>query len=263
MRKIGISMMDSLQLTNAQFAQTISELGFTALFSGMYAIEKHDDLANQLAKYGVTFENLHAPFGHINDIWLSGEGGDQMLKELIACVDRCHHSAIPYMVVHLSSGDNAPPVTDLGRARFEQLVDHAIGKNVSIAFENQRKLANLAWAMETFGPDKHVGFCWDCGHEGCFTPGREYMPLFGNRLMGTHIHDNFGVLNQDCHLVPFDGALNFNRIARQIRESGFTGSLLLELIPQKTPSYMQMKPTDYLEHAATAAKRLREMVDGH
>lgn len=261
MRKIGISLINSLHLANAEFAKAISEVGFEATFSEMQDAARHDDFANQLNKYGVSFENLHAPFGHINDIWHDGEPGEDMLKDLLACVDCCHRTAIPYMVVHLSSGNNAPPVTDIGRARFTQLVDYAIGKNVAIAFENQRKLANLAWAMETFQDEKLVGFCWDCGHEGCFTPGREYMPLFGNRLIGTHIHDNYGVYNQDSHLVPFDGGLDFPRIARQIRESEFTGSLLLELIPEKTPAYMQMTPVEYLAHAAQAAKRLRDMVD--
>lgn len=262
MRKIGISLINSLHLTYAEFAQMISELGFEAVFSGMLDEAQHEEFANQLSKQGVAFENLHAPFSHINDIWLPGEAGDEMLAELIACAERCHNTVIPYMVVHLSSGDNAPPVTDIGRARFEQLVDYAVGKNVAVAFENQRKLANLAWAMEAFQSEKLVGFCWDCGHEGCFTPGREYMPLFGNRLMGTHIHDNYGVYNQDSHLVPFDGALDFHRIARQIRESGFTGTLMLELIPGKTPAYQQMPPAEFLQHAATSAKRLRSMVDG-
>lgn len=262
MRKIGINWINSLHLSRAEFVKTIAELGFEATFSGMQDVAEHDEYANQLSKYGLSFENLHAPFGHINDIWFDGEAGEEMLKELLACVDRCHSTAIPYMVVHLSSGNDAPPVTDIGRARFGRLVDHAVGKNVAIAFENQRKLANLAWTMETFQNEKQVGFCWDCGHEGCFTPGREYMPLFGKRLMGTHIHDNYGVYNQDAHLVPFDGALDFSRITRQIRESGFSGTLMLELIPQKTTVYQQMKPEDYLQQAAAAAKQLRCMVDG-
>lgn len=262
MRKIGINYQRALQLTSEEFIQSIADLGFKSVFSGVLDIAQHDALANQLAKHGVDYENLHAPFGHINDIWLDGDNGEAMLQELIACVDRCHYAAIPYTVVHLSSGDNAPPITDIGRARFTRLVEHAISKDVSIAFENQRKLANLAWALETFGAEDHVGFCWDCGHEGCFTPGREYMPLFGKRLIGTHIHDNHGVYNQDCHLVPFDGSLDYERIARQIRESGYAGTLMLEMIPQKTPAYMQMAPIDYLAHTANAAKRLRAMVDG-
>ncbi len=64
-----------------------------------------------------------------------------------------------------------------------------------------------------------------------------------------------------CHLVPFDGSLDFDRIARQIRESGYSGSLLLELLPEKTPAYQPMNPIEYFEHAAHAAKRLRDMVD--
>lgn len=261
MRKIGIYLSEKPAVTHADFARIIADAGFDAAFGDMYDIAQHIDLCNQLVKHSVAFENLHAPFSHINDIWLDGEDGETMLRELVACLDRCHDSGIPYMVVHLSSGCNPPPVTDIGRARFDRLINRAICKNVGVAFENQRMLANLAWAMEAYGEDTPAGFCWDCGHEGCFTPGREYMPLFGNRLMGTHIHDNYGVYNQDCHLVPFDGSLDFDRIARQIRESGYSGSLLLELLPEKTPAYQQMNPIEYFEHAAHAAKRLRDMVD--
>ena len=165
------------------------------------------------------------------------------------------------MVVHLSSGLKAPAISEIGQARFRRLVDYAIQKDVKIAFENQRKLANLAWALETFEDTDMVGFCWDCGHESCFTPGREYMPLFGNKLICTHIHDNEGVYNKDSHLIPFDGNINFERFAEHIRNARYQGPLTLEVIPKNSNSYDHMMPDEFLEKAATSIKRLVNMVD--
>ena len=47
------------------------------------------------------------------------------------------------------------------------------------------------------------------------------MPLFGNRLICTHIHDNDCMYDHDMHMIPFDGAVDYDRVTRQIRESGF------------------------------------------
>jgi sugar phosphate isomerase/epimerase len=171
----------------------------------------------------------------------------------------------PIAVVHLSSGDNPPTVTDVGRSRFAALVEYARKKGIKIAFENQRKLFNLAWALETFGPEDGVGFCWDCGHEGCFTPGKQFMPWFADRLICTHIHDNYGIFDDDRHLLPFDGKLDFERVARQLREANWQGSVMLEVILGKNShykgsNYEDLTPEQYLIRAADAAKKLAKMI---
>lgn len=259
MRTIGISHQAIGGLSDEAYVKTIAELGFGATFTG---VEKSDrrqaELAELFAANGVTYETLHAPFGHINDIWLDCEGGEAMCEELLTCIDRCAVAGVPIAVVHLSSGMTPPTITDLGRARWEKIVNHAVAKGVKLAFENQRMLANLAWAMEAF-PEQ--GFCWDCGHEACFTGGREYMPLFGKRLICTHIHDNSGEFNADNHQLPFDGKLNYARFAEHIRNSGYTGSLMLEVVA-KPQFYPDVTPDGYLRKAADVAKRLRAMVDG-
>lgn len=259
MRKIGINYEKMAGWTEEDYIKKASELGFHTFFSSSRA--NHSYMANLLAKYNMEFENIHGPFGHINDMWFEGEGGDVMLQELKTCADHCAEVNARMMVVHLSSGVNAPPITDIGRSRFENLVDYAIRKNVKVAFENQRKLANLAWALETFEDTDMVGFCWDCGHESCFTPGREYMPLFGKRLICTHIHDNEGEYNKDSHLIPFDGNINFERFAEHIRNSGYQGPLTLEVIAKNNNRYDDITPDEYLEKAAIAIKRLVNMVD--
>jgi len=259
MRQIGIIHHAIGGLSDEAYVKTIKELGFSATFTGVEASDaRQAELGELFAKHGVTYETLHAPFGHINDIWLDCEGGVSMERELLETVDRCVAGGAPIAVVHLSSGMTPPTITDIGRARWERIVNYAVQKNVKIAFENQRMLANLAWAMETF-PEQ--GFCWDCGHEACFTGGREYMPLFGKRLVCTHIHDNSGEFNADNHQLPFDGAIDYEKFARHIQASGYTGSLMLEVVA-KPVFYPNDTPDTYLQKAAMVAKRLRTMVDG-
>ena len=263
MRQIGINMGAVGGLSNGDYVRAIAELGFTATFTGVAPTEERQAaFAELFAKHGITYETLHAPFGHINDIWLAGEDGERMLGELLTCVDRCALVGAPIAVVHLSSGLTPPSVTDLGRARFTTLIEYAHKKGVILAFENQRKIFNLAWALETFGAQDSVAFCWDCGHEACFTPGRQYMPLFGDRLVCTHIHDNMGQFNQDQHLIPFDGVMDYRRFADHLRAVNYEGSLMLEVIERNSQKYVGLDSYAYLERAATAAKRLRELVDG-
>lgn len=263
MRNIGINIPATSTLCDEAFINHIADLGFNCVFSGVFDPERQTNIANLLARRGMYYETLHAPFGHMNDIWLDCEGGEEMLQELLHCVDHCVLVGAPIAVVHLSAGDNAPSITDLGRERFARLVEYAMQKNIRIAFENQRKLANLAWAFETFGSDTGVGFCWDCGHESCFTPGREYMPLFGKRLICTHIHDNMGVYNQDDHMLPFDGVIDFNRFAHHINASGYTGSFMLEVKPSMSGPCDEITPESFLDRAAEAVKRLVALTDAN
>ena len=263
MRQIGINMQAIRGLNDEEYVKQVKDLGFDAIFTGTSQDpQRHEVFANLFAKYGLVYETLHAPFGHINDIWLDCEGGEKMYEELITCIDHCVISGAKIAVTHLSSGLTPPPVTDLGRARFTKVVEYAQKKGVIIAFENQRFLSNIAWAFETFKPEDSVAFCWDCGHESCFTPGREYMPLYGDRLVCTHIHDNSGVFNADNHLIPFEGQINYNRFAEHIRKAGYTGSLMLE-VGCDPKQYAGVTPEDFLARAAKAVKKLREMVDGN
>lgn len=263
MRKCGINFKAYHNMRDEDYIKCMKEVGFNATFTGMIEREQHWQVNEWFAKYDISHDFIHAPFGHINDMWLDREEGEQMCADLIASIDRCALLNIPICVLHLSSGENPPSITDVGRHRYTELVEYAAKKNVKIAFENLRKLANLAWAMEAFADCEHVGFCWDTGHELCFTPGVEFMPLFGKRLLCTHVHDNRGIRFGDDHMLPFDGTLNWNRFAEHIRNSGYNGTLMLEVTSdQKSNLYETMTGEEYLLRAATAARKLRNIVDG-
>lgn len=256
MNKVGINIGSCVGMHDSDYIKRIAELGFSAIHSEVFDIKRLVAIADACAINGIEYENLHAPFGHINDIWFDGYSGEIMLKELIECVDRCILVEANIAVVHMSSGENAPPVTDIGRKRFTKLIEYAKQKNVKLAFENQRKLSNLAWVLENFISADNVGFCWDCGHEKCFTPGKELMSLFGDRLICTHIHDNFGIYNQDSHLLPFDGNIDFNKVLKDLKKVNFRGNLMLEIFTRNSNLYDNISADEYLSKAAEAAKRL-------
>lgn len=262
MRKIGANLLNFPEVPLEERVKFMAELGFEATFTGMGEVDELEKLANLFAKYGIAYETIHAPFRPINEIWLDCEVGEKVYDDMITCVDRCAMFEIPTMVIHMSSGLTPPPVTDLGRERYTKIIEYAQKKGVVLAFENLRKLAHLAWVFENFKEHDTVKMCWDCGHETCYTPQYEFMSMFGEKLAALHIHDNYGILNQDDHLLPFDGVIDFNRVARLIKESGYEGSIMLEVMRKSHERYANMTFEEYAGKAAEAAKRIRILTDG-
>ncbi len=262
MRKLGINLAFTKTLPPEEIARLVASAGFNCVFVSHEPLMEENALsryASLFEKNDLICESVHAPFKHINSIWRDNLDGETMLDELKKCVDNCHALSVPITVVHLSSGTTPPPITDVGRERFARFVDYASEHGVTPAFENQRMVANLAWALETF--DSTVaGFCWDCGHEACFTPGRHYTPLFGDRLMYTHIHDNTGIFNDDRHYLPFEGVIDFSYVAGEIKRSGFGGTLTLEC---RMDSADSRSPEEFITDAARAITKIRQMVDGN
>lgn len=164
-------------------------------------------------------------------------------------------------MVHLSSGPNPPTITDIGRARYTNLVEYAEKKGISIAFENQRLLFNIAWAFHNFRDALNVGFCWDVGHQACATPNIEFMKLFGDRLAYTHLEDNNMVYNEDLHILQFDGKSDFVRALEQIKEYGYKGCLTIEVF-KRPPYYGDYTSEAFLKRAYDAVCRIRNIIDG-
>ena len=142
---------------------------------------------------------------------------------------------------------------------FDSIVNYAAKKGITIAVENQRKLGNIATILELYNKDCNVGFCWDVGHEKCFARGREYMPLFGDRCIATHIHDNNMIYNCDEHLIPFDGKIDYRRTAELLKQYDYKGSLMLELdLPgARSDKYRELTLQQFVQKAYAAVNRLR------
>lgn len=264
MRPLGFSFLPAFDLTAEERAAMLADSGFnTVIVNYSQAQETRQD-CDTVRRNGLDIDHVHGPFRGINAMWLPGEEGEQMLERLLDSLDCCRENGVDKMVVHLSSGVNAPAICDLGIARFDRLMEHADRCGVTVAYENQRKLANLAWAMERY---PRAGFCWDVGHEICLSGGREYMPLFGDRMVCLHLHDNGALPNGDTHLIAFDGVLDMAKAAAYLKRYAYAGPVTLENFlwlekQEQRERYGAMTAQAYYRRSYEAAARFRALIDG-
>ena len=107
-------------------------------------------------------------------------------------------------------------------------------------------------------------FCFDCGHEHCYTKTVRWLDIFTDKVICTHIHDNHSramddkVTDGDEHLLPFDGTYDYAQMMRKLDEYGYTGSLMLE-IKNSIPAYKHMDAREFIATAYERIKKISEM----
>ena len=142
---------------------------------------------------------------------------------------------------------------EIGINRLENVVRYAKEKSVKIAFENINSPEYLFRVLNNFNtPD--VGFCYDCGHEACHTPGVRYLPIIGNRLMCTHIHDNDN--ESDLHLIPFDGEIDFQQMCNELKAINYKGNITLELC-YSDKYKAELSDYEFLKKCYESAEKIR------
>lgn len=240
--------------------ELLKKYGFSSFFSDVYDLQSAACLRKTADELGLEYEFIHGPFKGINAMWESEET-PMIYKELIQSIDTAAQINVPTVIVHVSSGWNAPKINDLGLSRYDALVEYAKQKGVKLAFENLRKLGNLACLMDRYEYCDNVGFCYDCGHEHCYTVTVPFAELFGKKFLCTHLHDNFGLSDEgysgDLHLLPFDGDIDYKLMMERLNKIGYQGSLMLEV---PFAHYPNMSAEEFVKTAYERVKKLSELV---
>ena len=121
--------------------------------------------------------------------------------------------------------------------RKKQLLAFVQQRGVSIAFENLEGAEYLCALLTRYQNHPNVGFCWDCGHDACYPPKTDLLRRFGDKLIMTHLHDNFGVrdpagiLNgkDDLHFIPYDGSNDWEHTISRLQSAARQEILNFEL----------------------------------
>ena len=260
MRKLGICLSsDTPEGLNAKI-EMAKNAGFTATFTGANTRDMMEMNARIVTQSGLEVDNMHAPFNGINNMWLDNAEGEDIFARLKDTIDVCSAYGIKKTVVHISSGWVVPQLNDLGFSRYDYLVEYAAQKGVSIAFENLRMPGNLGALLERYEKAENVGFCWDAGHELCYTPRWEYLPLYGHRTICVHLHDNLAIRTGDLHMLPFDGKRDWSHAAKLLKESAYDGPLILENGYDQR-FYADLTPQEFYHRAYQAAAKLRDLME--
>ena len=265
MRQLGISLVAADTPWREQL-RLIAQTGFDYTFFDWDEEKDTSAVADFARGEGLLIDSLHAPFGGINAFWQDTAQGADYHALMLRIIDECAAADIHKLVMHTTVGNHPPQTCALGFVRYRTMCDHAREKDVHICFENLEPFPHLHEIMAAIDDPFH-GFCWDCGHNLCYTPHVDMMALYEKRLMCLHLHDNFGVtqpgnidFRDDQHMLPFDGVLDWDWVARKIVHSGYTGPLTFEYSSRTARRHADKPYEVFLQTAMDRAKRFRDMV---
>lgn len=253
MRKLSLAVCHGIE--HPYILPMAKTAGFDGFFSDPLFGNRREVLegiADQAGALGMRFDNSHATIAGSELLWADIPQGEKALENFYTCIDHCFSLHVPMLVVHCSP--EYEPVFPVGIERMERLVAYAAKKQVQIAFENTSSEEYLLRTLDYFRGCETVGFCYDSGHEAFCTPGAQFLPQLGDRLIYTHFNDNY--LNDDHHLLPWDGKIDFDRIIGQLRDCGYPGTLAMEVSYE--PYAGELTPEDFVKKCYDVACRMAE-----
>lgn len=192
------------------------------------------------------------------------QSGVELLKNRI---DLAAALGAPNVVLHVDITDDTFRSHESEYAFLEPLFRslddvkaYCIGRKVKIAVETLFTASAASYLalfdrLFTRCAAEFIGLCYDSGHWELIEPGKvTILDQFGDRLIATHIHDNFGT--KDDHLLPFDGRLDWTAIMKAIAATSYVTPLNFE-----TPmDRYGLAEASYYQRAHSIAARLEDMI---
>ena len=205
-----------------------------------------------IRKDDLKIDNIHFSFAGINSLWEDSIEGEELLNNYFLQIEDCKKFVIPTAVMHITSR-NTPSYGQLGLKRFKQLAEKAEKEDVTIALENVFTPEYLDYLLVNINSDK-LKFCYDSGHENCFTKGIDFLEKYGGRLAALHLHDNDG--SGDQHMLPFSASVNWERIMKKLKKVNYKGSLALEIDAKYSHVLNKYNAKSFLAEAKNRANKL-------
>jgi sugar phosphate isomerase/epimerase len=278
MKRFGVSthLYHEERLQKAHLLE-IAAHGFDSV--ELFATRSHFDyrdpssvtsLSGWLTEANLRLHSMHAP---ITDVFANGriqrpfstatrdrEARQFTLDEIAAAVNVAKSLPFKFLVVHLGVpvGLNpAPNDNDLDAAirSIEEIhrLTEPLGINVALeVMGNDLSTApRLVDLLERSFDATDLGICMDVGHAHLLGDVAEAIDTASEYLITTHIHDNRR--QNDDHLVPFQGNIDWAAAIMALEKIGYDGVLMYEVRNAQSPG-------DVLAKAATARKRLEDLM---
>lgn len=263
--KLGMELHKDIRLPLEDQIRLLKQVGFEAFFAYWAPDMDIGSLRRVADGEGMYFQSLHAPSGiGSRHLWYKSEETEHYMGIFLRCLRDCAEHGVPIMVLHSFYGFDLHQPTELGLENYGVIAGEARRLGVKLALENLEGEEYLEALLKHFADDPNVGFCWDSGHECCYTH-RDLLaiPHHGSKLMCTHLNDNLGTRSfdgertglDDLHLLPFDGVIDWEDVADRLNRWDYDDVLMFELKPSSPPGrrendpYGRMTPEDYITAA--------------
>ncbi len=249
----------------------IRNAGFSAVFCGWGKPGDVKAVQKEVTAHGLCLNSVHAPFTNIHHMWDAELAATELDRQL-TCLKETAECGIPVMVCHAWIGFEPEQPTSLGVKSFRKLLQEANKLGVKIALENTEGEGYLRVLFDQLKDEPALGFCLDTGHEYCYNYAKDLLAEYGP-LTYIHVNDNLGITGDsifwldDAHLIPFDGIVDFDRVAKRLARLGFTDTLTCEMTTASKPGrtthdiYADLSCEEYLARVMTAMKRLGDMIE--
>lgn len=255
-----IASNDNKDISDVEILDSIKKAGFNNIFIDWYINEynKHN-WVNQIEYINKIKLNIifaHLSYKGINYIWEEGIEGDKLVEKYLQDINDCKKQNISMVVMHLTSGKDAPMYNEIGLTRLLKIVDYAKKQNVKIAFENTKIKGYLEYVIENI-KDDNVGICYDSGHCHVHFNDEFDFKKFKDRIFALHLHDNDKT--DDLHLLPFDGTINWEETMYNIKQANFDGYITLESVYRY--EYLNLTPLEFYQKSYDVANKLANMYE--
>lgn len=264
--KLGFSLEMEYDRPMESVLGLLKDAGFSAL-SPLWG-QDLAAIAGCARKLGMTIQSLHAPPKGIAALWQPDTAESVPLqKSMLDSLSACSRFEIPVLVVHGWQGmPYTFPDAPLAFSFWDRFVEHAQALGVSIAFENLEGEEYLAALLARYAGLNHIGFCWDSGHDRCYPHKMDFLKAFGNRLIMTHLNDNFGIRGDaytskdDLHLLPFDGNTDWDAQLCRLKTAQRQGILNFELktLSHGIATYPEWTLEQFITEAGIRARQIAE-----
>lgn len=163
-----------------------------------------------LKKYGLKHSSLHMQYkaSELENFFLDNKIGKKLEKNLIKDLKIAKKYNFLCVVVHLVG-----EISQVGIDRFARILKVAEKLQVPLALENLKDNTPMRYFLNNFN-SPYVKFCFDAGHQHCFTPNEDLLTEFRDRLICVHLHDNMG--DADSHTLNEFGNIDWKEIAKKL-----------------------------------------------
>lgn len=267
--ELGISLELQYSLPIRPVIALLKEAGFSAV-SPVWG-QDLAVIADCTKQHNMTIQSLHAPPKGMSLLWQpDAPDSAAMQAVMLDSLRACARFGIPILVVHSWQGHGYTfPDTPLDFRFWDAFVGCARELGICIAFENLEGEEYLAALLQRYRDFSDIGFCWDSGHDRCYPHRLDFLEEFGNRLMMTHLNDNFGVpgstfsSKDDLHLLPMDGNTDWIAQLRRLKTCRIQQILNFEvkMLSHGISTYPDWSLAQFFREAASRAQKIAEMYD--
>lgn len=161
----------------------------------------------------------------------------KLLPQIKTLVDFAYELDVHLITVHFWLDQRFIEKTTLMSklAILEEMINYATKKGIMLCLENlSERTDDFEQAFHKF---PQIGLTLDIGHGELLTSKNtaySFIEMYPEQIRHVHIHDNYGgnTPDDDLHLPLGKGAIAFEPILHALCETGYNGTITLEVAPQ-------------------------------